>query len=163
MSTRSSKTVSDPGIPSLSMMLNLFTTYGNFDLLEILSSKINKRTGLSLYEIIGRSKMSRTKCLKRLTELQEIGLVFKMENQYYASNLGGQIFDQLVALRDTVDVHSKLKAVDVMQSNDTLIKEEVSKLVQSLIASNDIKYKVMNILQIPVLSQVRKVDLAIRN
>lgn len=107
--------------------------------------------------------MSRTKCLKRLTELQEIGLIFKMENQYYASNLGEQIFDQLVALRDTVDIHSKLKAVDVMHSNDSLIKREVSKLVQSLIASNDIKYKVMNILQIPVLSEVRKVDLASRN
>lgn len=158
MSASSSKMVSSPGIPSLSTMLNLFTTYGNFDLLEILSSNIHRSSGLNLSEIIGRSKMSRNKCLNRLTQLQEIGLVFKIENRYYASNLGEQIFDQLMALRDTVDIHSKLRAVDVIQSNDTLNKAEVLKLVQSLIANADIKYKVMNILQIPVLSEVRKVD-----
>lgn len=163
MSASSSKMVSGPGIPSLSMMLNLFTTCGNFDLLEILSSNIYRRLGLNLSEIIGRSKMSRNKCLKRLTQLQETGLVFKMENRYYASNLGEQIFDQLMALRDTVDIHSKLKAVDVIQSNDTLNKDEVLKLVQSLIANTGIKYKVMNILQIPVLSEVRKVDVGNRN
>ena len=158
MSESSSDMVSSVGIPSLSVLLNLFTIHGNFQLLGLLSSNINRSKGLNLYEIAGRCKMTRNECLKRLTELQEIGLVFKAYNEYYSSKLGGQIFHQLVSLRDTIDIHSKLKAVDVIQSNDSLNKDEVSELVQALISNNDIKYNVMNIIQSPLLSRTRKAD-----
>ena len=66
--TSSSDLVSSAGIPSVSVFLNLFTIDGNFELLGLLSSNIDRREGLNLYEIAGICKMTRNKCLKRLTE-----------------------------------------------------------------------------------------------
>ena len=159
MSSSSSDMVSNVGIPSLSVLLNLFTIHGNFELLGLLSSNINRSKGLNLYEIAGRCKMTRSKCLKRLTDLQEIGLVFKADNAYYSSKLGGQIYHQLISLRDAINIQSELKAVDVIQSNDSLNKNEVSELVQALTSNNDINYNVMNIIQSPLLSKTRKADI----
>lgn len=157
MPRSSSDMVSSTGIPSLSVFLNLFTTHGNFELLGLLSSNINRSEGLNLYEIAGRCKMAGNQCLKRLTELQEIGLVFKAENKYYSSKLGGQIFEQLVALRDTIDIRSKLRAVDTMQPNNFLNSDDVSDLVQAFISNNNIKYNVTDMIQSPVFSNTRKV------
>ena len=156
--TSSSNLVSSAGIPSVSVFLNLFTIDGNFELLGLLSSNIDRREGLNLYEIADMSKMTRNKCLKRLTELQDIGLVFKVESRYYSSKLGAQIFDQIIALRDTIYIHSKLKAVDVIQSNNSLNGDEVSELVQALITNNRIKSDLTNIIHSPVLSKTRKAD-----
>jgi acetaldehyde dehydrogenase (acetylating) len=155
-STRSSDLVSRTGIPSVSVFLNLFTIDGNFELLGLLSSNIDKSEGLKLYEIAGICNMTRNKCLKRLTELQDIGLVFKAESTYYSSKLGAQIFDQIIALRDAIYIHSKLKAVDAIQSSNSLNNDEVSDLVQALITNNRIKSDVTNIIQSPVLSKTRK-------
>lgn len=154
----SSDLVSSAGIPSVSVFLNLFTIDGNFELLGLLSSNIDRREGLNLYEIAGICKMTRNKCLKRLTELQEIGLVFKAESRYYSSKLGAQIFDQIMALRDTIYIHSKLKALDLIQSNYSLNDDEVSDLVQALITNNRIKSDVTKIIQSPVLCKTRKAD-----
>lgn len=158
MPRSSSNMVSSAGIPSLSVFLNLFTIHGNFELLGLLSSNIDRSEGLNLYEIAGRCKMTRNQCLKRLTELQEIGLVFKAENRYYSGKLGGQIFEQLVALRDTIDIRSKLRAVDAIQPNKFLNSDEVSDLVQAFISNNNIKYNVTDIIYSPVLSKTRKAD-----
>lgn len=156
--TSSSNLVSSAGIPSVSMFLNLFTVDGNFELLGLLSSNIDKMEGLNLHEIAGMCKMTRNKCIKRLTELQDIGLVFKAESRYYSSKLGAQIFDQIIALRDTIYIHSRLKAVDTIQSNNSLNDDGVSDLVQTLITNNRIKSDVTNIIQSPVLSKTRKAD-----
>jgi hypothetical protein len=154
----SSGLVSSAGIPSVSVFLNLFTVDGNFELLGLLSSNMDKREGLNLYEIAGKCKMTRNKCIKRLTEFQDFGLVFKAESRYYSSKLGAQIFDQIIALRDTIYIHSKLKAVDSIQSNNSLNDDEVSDLVRTLITNNRIKSDVTNIIQSPVLSKTRKAD-----
>lgn len=149
----SSNLVSDIGIPSASVFLNLFTVRGNFELLGLLSQSNNKSNGLNLYEISKRSKLTRNKCLKRLTELQEIGLVFKAENQYYSSKFGSQIFAQLTILRDTIEIHSKLKAIDVIQLENSLNATEVSDLVQALTSNSKVMYKAANTIQSPVMSK----------
>jgi hypothetical protein len=156
--TSSPDLVSNTGIPSASVFLNLFTIRGNYELLELLSSKDTTGEGLNLHVIAGRCRMTRNKCLKRLTELQEIGVVFKVENRYYSSSLGSQIFTQLKILRDTIQIHSNLKAVDAIQSDNPLNDKGMSVLSQALISNNIERYYEANTVQSPVLSKSRKPD-----
>ncbi|HEY7109763.1 MAG TPA: hypothetical protein VH415_10065 [Nitrososphaeraceae archaeon] len=154
----SSDLVSDIGIPSASVFLNLFTVRGNFELLGLLSQSNNACEGLNLYEISETSKMTRKKCLKRLAELQEIGLVFKAENRYYSSKFGSHIFAQLSILRDTIEIHSKLKAIDDIPLENSLNETEVSDLIQALISNNKVRYRATSTIHSAVLSKRRKAD-----
>ena len=149
----SSDLVSDIGIPSASVFLNLFTVRGNFELLGLLTQNNNASKGLNLYEISETSKMTRKKCLKRLAELQEIGLVFKAENRYYSSKFGSHIFAQLTILRDTIEIHSKLKATNDIPLENSLTETEVSDLVQALTSNNKVRYKATSTIQSPVMSK----------
>jgi DNA-binding HxlR family transcriptional regulator len=91
-------------------------------------------------EIMEKMKISRKKYYSRISKLRSVGLLkVNKDNNIQPSVLGRVVFNVITTLDNATNVYMKLRTIDAVELSGVQTKEELDKLIDSLIEDENIK------------------------
>ncbi len=85
-------------------------------------------------------KISRKKYYSRISKLKSVGILkVNKGNTIQPSVLGSVVFNVITTLDNATNVYMKLRAIDAVELSGVQTKEELDKLIDSLIEDETIK------------------------
>lgn len=82
-------------------------------------------------------KLTRNQYYSRLAKMTKVRLVYKSNGEYRVTSLGKVVYGFRQLLQIVLDNQSKLKAIDFLQMQDEIPREELDTIIENLLNGNN--------------------------
>lgn len=120
----------------VSRILNILSDSESIELLMAMSLAPQS----SNYDVLGRKlKLTRKQFYSRSSSFTKIGIVERIQGKYCLTSFGKLILHAIEVIEDAINIYMRLKAIDMMDISEQITKEEIVKLIDTLIIDKRVK------------------------
>lgn len=90
-------------------------------------------------ELLSKTNIGKERYYCVISTLLGIGLVRKKEDCYYLTNIGKISYRAYLNLSSALDNQWKLKCIDILEENDIMPREELSRIINTIIKDHKMR------------------------
>ncbi len=90
-------------------------------------------------ELLCKANISEEQSYRIISTLLSIGLVRKQDDKYFVTSIGRIFYDAYLNLSSGMDNLWKLKCIDILEESDKMPREELSRIINTIIRDHKIK------------------------